>query len=163
MQGILFCSLVFVILYFGSSLIQLLVARGIIRQNYLSYLANGRYSTSSAIDIYTVLQYLIYIILGVFTFKCLKNRKVEPTFLIMCVGCILLSKFGTTFNTSVSRVGYNFYPYMALLLANIDNCFTKQSKKIYRIVILAVVGYFWYQAFVLRGYNATVPYYFFWN
>jgi len=52
---------------------------------------------------------------------------------------------------------------MALLLANIDNCFTKQSKKIYRIVILAVVGYFWYQAFVLRGYNATVPYYFFWN
>lgn len=163
MQGILFCSLVFVILYFGSSLIQLLVARGIIRQNYLSYLANGRYSTSSAIDIYTVLQYLIYIILGVFTFKCLKNRKVEPTFLIMCVGCILLSKFGTTFNTYVSRVGYNFYPYMALLLANIDNCFTKQSKKIYRIVILAVVGYFWYQAFVLRGYNATVPYYFFWN
>ena len=52
---------------------------------------------------------------------------------------------------------------LALLLANIDNCFTKQSKKIYRIVILAVVGYFWYQAFVLRGYNATVPYYFFWN
>ena len=27
----------------------------------------------------------------------------------------------------------------------------------------SVVGYFWYQAFVLRGYNATVPYYFFWN
>ena len=85
MQGILFCGLVFIILYFGSSLIQLLVARGIIRQNYLSYLANGRYSTSSAIDIYTVLQYLIYITLGVFTFECLKNRKAEPTFLIMCV------------------------------------------------------------------------------
>lgn len=150
-----------VLLAVSTTLIDSLVGFGLLRDNYLNYLTGGSFAGNNGVDYVTLLQYVITIIFGILLYRKLKNKNIECMFLIMCIGFLLLTKFGTMISTYISRIGYYFMPFQILLLCNTFKAFNKKSQIIWGTIIIGITFFFWWYTFVFKGYNATVPYLFY--
>lgn len=148
----------------GSSAVQFLVNRGILRLNYLKYLEGGIYTEETrSVSVMALAPHLTYIGLGIYHFRRLNARKMKAMFFIMASGLALLSCFGTLLGSYITRIGYYFVPLEVVLLSNLSNCYHRKSRWIWYGAMIGFVFVFWYWNFVMKGIHETVPYRFFWN
>lgn len=153
-------GLIFLIIV-GQRLVLLLVSHGLLRENYLNYLAGGVYSNSSkGISWLSVGMFLGYLIITLCHWKILSKRKLETLFFIISIFVLVITTFGSVIATYVSRLGYFFMPFTAVGLANMMQCYSKKSKGIYTIIIIGYAVFVWFIIFVYRGNHETIPYIF---
>lgn len=158
-QGTIFIIIVCIVLAVGSKLTEWLVASGIIRVNYLNYLSSGAYA-SHRISAVSVLLYLLYVFIYLIHYRRINRKKQYSLFFFMFSCLMLISMFGSLVSTYISRVSYYFMPLQMLSFANITNCYSIKSKKVWVIAIVLYSFIVWLVIFVYRGNHETVPYIF---
>lgn len=158
-QAIVFIMIVCIVLAVGSKLVEWLVASGIIRTNYLNYLSSGAYA-SHRISVVSVLLYLLYVLIYLMHYRRINRRKQYSLFFFMFSCLMLISMFGSLVSNYISRVSYYFMPLQMLSFANITNCYSIKSKKVWVTAIVLYSFIVWFVIFVYRGNHETVPYIF---
>lgn len=158
------CGLLFVLLF--PTLLKMVVNLGILHSRYLDYLPGGTWSTigvDSSINILSVMPSLFYLLLILMAFRKMNEYKKESLFLTFSSLIILLLDFSPLYANYLTRAGYYFLPFQAVMLADIADICPAKYKKFYVLMIIAAMLVVWIVTVVILGYYGTIPYEFFWN
>ena len=88
---------------------------------------------------------------------------VKHMFMLMIMIIVTLTACGTVIAAYISRIGYYFFVFEAISLASISYCYSKKNRSIVVIILVVLCGFFWFQDIVVKGYQETYPYMFFWE
>lgn len=165
--AVMIASAIIAVLVLGMDTIaRFLVNQGILRSNYLKYLAGGSFASSGSrsVDLINlVLQSAILFFIAI-SFRKMQRMNYQPVFFIVSSALVLtITCFGPLVASYISRIGYYLIPIQMIGLINTRFIFDKKSRPIWIVFIIALVGVIWFKTIVIQNYGETMPYLFYWQ
>jgi hypothetical protein len=147
-----------IILISAQSVVERLVDYGILKSGYLNYFLGGTYAIGHSISMVEVIPQIIFIGLIIFNFRRLEKRSMQPLFFLINSGLLLVAYCTVLITTYVSRIGFFFIPLEAVGLANMQYCYTRNTRVYANGIIIILLLLYWYMTFAVYGTGETVPY-----
>lgn len=159
-QGAVFFVMMAIAVIAFEKVIIKLVSFGFLRENYLNYIAGGKYAVGGVVSVREIFFNLICILIFVLLYKASARRGQEPLMFMMNSGVVLLLCFAPLMATYLARVGQYFVPLQLISLTSVISCAKKSQQWVYKLVLLVLIVLNWYLVFVVSGSCETVPYQF---
>lgn len=142
-------------------------------EEIISYISNvlpyfSRYATYFSIQEtnFNIKYFLVKLVIVMGTLLFVGNiyNKKSNNFLIYSMILETLLYINSDFIRYGYRISYFFTLYYIILIPRIDSSLMKETnRKIFRLFIVSTFLFFWYFRNVRVGYDATIPYMFYWN
>lgn len=108
-----------------------------------------------------ITMFLVYTVIYILTLRLKSeySNKLRGVILFAVLG----QSLGTISTTSMTRIGYYFTIFFALLIPELANSFFVKKNKIFGTFVISILFILFFYLTVKDGYLNVVPYYFFWE
>jgi len=158
---VLFISAILLIIVMMQPMTSILVNYGFLRGNYLNYLSGGIYQ-SAGLPRSVLIAPFIYLSTIFLRFKNMRKNYELAIFFLLCAICNFAFSFGAAISTSLLRITFYFIPFVmvGIMMAIVTK---KKNCRFWLSIITIILLIFGYIDFVVKGYNETYPYEFYWS